>query len=56
VDLDLEAGRYVMFCNLVDRTTDGSLESHYKLRMHSILTAVTPPPTGVPGALTPLAP
>jgi hypothetical protein len=56
VDLDLATGRYVMFCNLVDRPTDGSLESHYKLRMHSVLTVVAPPSAGVPGALTPLGP
>lgn len=56
VDLDLEPGRYILFCNLVDRAEDGSQESHYKLRMHSVLTAVPPPPTGAPGALTPLGP
>jgi hypothetical protein len=56
VDLSLEPGRYVMFCNLVDRAEDGSPAAHYALRMHSVLTAVVPPPTGAPGALTPEAP
>jgi hypothetical protein len=56
VDLDLPAGRYVLFCNLVDRAPDGATESHYQLRMHSVLTAIAPPPTGAPGALTPLGP
>lgn len=56
LDLNLEVGRYVMFCNLVDRAEDGSPESHYKLRMHSVLTVVAPPQTGAPGALTPIGP
>lgn len=55
-DLNLEVGRYVMFCNLVDEAADGSPESHYRLRMASVFTVVPPLPTGAPGALTPVAP
>jgi hypothetical protein len=56
VDLAMEPGRYIMLCNLVDRAADGSLEAHYSLRMHSVLTVVSAPPSGTPGALTPAAP
>jgi hypothetical protein len=56
VDLTMEPGRYIMLCNLVDRAADGSLEAHYSLRMHSVLTVVPAPPSGTPGALTPAAP
>ncbi len=41
VDLVLEPGRYILFCNLVDDAEDGSPQAHYKLRMHSVLTAVS---------------
>lgn len=56
VDLALDPGRYVLFCNLVDREPDGELKSHYELRMHSVLTVVAAPASVVPGALTPPVP
>jgi len=56
IDIEMEPARYVLICNVVDRAEDGSRESHYELRMHSVLTVVPAPATGTPGALTPLAP
>jgi hypothetical protein len=56
VAVEMQPGRYVLLCNLVDSATDGSLESHYKLRMHSVLTVVPAPAAGTPGALTPVGP
>jgi hypothetical protein len=35
VSLDLEAGSYVLFCNITEELDDGSIESHFAEGMHS---------------------
>lgn len=36
--LDLEAGRYLLACNIVEEEENGELESHFELGMHSTFT------------------
>ncbi len=35
---DLAAGKYVLFCNIVEEEEDGTLESHYQEGMHTAFT------------------
>jgi hypothetical protein len=35
---DLAAGNYVLFCNIVEKEEDGTMESHYKEGMHTAFT------------------
>jgi hypothetical protein len=35
VTLDLEAGNYVLFCNITEEQADGSIESHFAEGMHA---------------------
>jgi uncharacterized cupredoxin-like copper-binding protein len=35
---DLQAGKYVLICNLVEEEADGTTESHYKEGMHAAFT------------------
>ncbi|HZJ27952.1 MAG TPA: hypothetical protein VFF40_13230 [Acidimicrobiia bacterium] len=35
VKLDLEAGSYVIFCNITDEEPDGTIESHFAEGMHT---------------------
>ena len=34
--LELEAGAYVLICNVVEEEEDGTVESHYDLGMHTV--------------------
>jgi hypothetical protein len=56
VNTVVEPGRYVLICNLVDDGADGSPESHYAQRMHSVLTAVAPTPDPMQTSETPWIP
>ena len=35
---DLEPGKYVLLCNIVEEEADGTMESHYKEGMHTAFT------------------
>jgi len=35
---DLEAGTYILFCNIVEEESDGTFESHFQEGMHTTLT------------------
>lgn len=37
-DFDLEAGTYVLFCNITETEDDGEVESHFEEGMHAPLT------------------
>jgi uncharacterized cupredoxin-like copper-binding protein len=42
VSLDLDAGKYLLICNILQTEPDGSLESHYKMGMSTAFEVTAP--------------